>query len=206
MKKFIIGRKIESSQLFDAKGNVVPITTIVAGPCKILQIKTKASDGYESLQLGFQAQETRKVKKTMKGREFKVLKEFRQKGIPEELADGIKGLKEGDWFDVSIFNEGEKVNVSAIAKGKGYQGAVKRWGFHGKNATHGNRHDERTLGSVGPSYPQRVTKGRHMSGRMGGQRTTVKNLVVVKIDKDKNILAVRGAVPGRNGAIVEVRG
>jgi len=112
----------------------------------------------------------------------------------------------GDVFDVSVFEEGDSVKVSGISKGKGFQGGVKRHGFHGRNATHGVKHEERTLGSVGSAYPQRVIKGRKMPGRMGYDRVTVKNLKIVKIDKENNLIVVKGAVPGHRGTLLEIRG
>ncbi len=199
MKKFILGKKIGASQIFDEKGNFIPVTLIKAGPCKIVQVKTKEKDGYEAFQLGFE-ETKRKIKKTMKGKEFKYLKEFRPKGEIE------RELKGGEWINVAVFQPGEKIDVSGISKGKGFQGAVKRWRFHGKNATHGNRHDERTLGSTGMSFPQRVIKGKKMPGRMGGEKVTIKNLKIVKIDPENNILAVRGAVPGKRGTPLEIKG
>jgi len=114
--------------------------------------------------------------------------------------------KVGDQVDVSVFQEGERVKVSGTSKGKGFQGAVKRWGFSGRGASHGVKHEARTLGSVGTSFPERVIKGRKMPGRMGSERTTVKNLEIVKIDKENNLLAIKGAIPGRKGTLLEIRG
>lgn len=192
--KFILGLKLEMSQIFNKKGDVVPVTLIEAGPCKVLQIKTEKKDKYQSVQIGF-IKKTKKVKKTEKGKEYKYLKEFK---------DGEYKL--GDEINVSIFQEGEKVKVSGISKGKGFQGGVKRWGFSGRNATHGVKHEHRTLGSTGSSFPERVIKGRKMPGRMGYDRVTVKNLNIVKVDKENNLLVVRGAVPGRRGTLLEIRG
>jgi len=182
------------SQMFDDKGNVVPLTLIQAGPCYITQIKTEDKDKYNSIQVGF-LKKKKKIKKTEKGKEFKYLREFK---------DG-KDLKVGDEINVSIFKEGEKVNVSGISKGKGFQGGVRRWGFSGRDATHGVKHEHRTLGSVGSSYPERVRKGRKMPGRMGSERITVKNLKVVKVDEKNNLLSLIGAVPGKRGQLLEIR-
>lgn len=196
MTKFILGQKIEMSQIFNKEGEVIPVTLIEAGPCKVLQVKINETDGYESLQIGFKKiEKANKIKKTMKGKEFKYLKELR---------DG-KDLKLGDEFDVSIFKEGDKVKISGITKGKGFQGVVKRWGFKGKGGSHGVKHEGRTGGSVGSRYPQRVIKGRKMPGHMGSERVTVRNLEIVKIDKENNVIAVRGAVPGRKGTLLEIR-
>lgn len=195
MAKFLLGKKIEMSQAFDENGNVVPVTLIEAGPCFVTQIKNKERDKYEAVQIGF-IKKTKKIKKSEKGKEFKYLSEFK---------DG-KDLKPGDEISVSIFQEGEKVKIAGISKGKGFQGAVKRWGFSGRNATHGVKHEHRTLGSVGSSFPERVGKGKKMAGRMGRDRVTVKNLKIVKIDKENNLMALKGAIPGYRGTILEIRG
>jgi large subunit ribosomal protein L3 len=193
--KFILGLKLKMSQMFDEKGSVIPVTLIEAGPCKVLQIKKKGKDGYEAIQVGFKKIEKKgKIKKTMKGKPFLFLREFKN-----------GDYKIGDEINVSIFQEGDKVKVSGVSKGKGFQGGVKRWGFSGRDATHGVKHEHRTLGSVGSSFPERVIKGKKMPGRMGSERITVKNLEIVKIDKENNLLAVKGATPGRKGTLFEVR-
>lgn len=197
--KFILGKKLEMSQLFDEQGNVIPVTLIEAGPCKVLQLKTKDTDKYEAIQIGFD-KKTKNIKKTEKGKEYKYIREYR---IVEQ---DIKDIKQGDAIDVSVFDLMDKVKISGISKGKGFQGGVKRHGFHGRKATHGAKHEERTIGSVGSAWPQRVIKGRKMPGRMGADRTTVKNLKIVKIDKENNLIAVKGAVPGRRGTLLEIRG
>ncbi len=184
------------SQIFDEKGNVIPATLIEAGPCEVLQIKTKDKDGYESIQIGFEKiEKNKKIKKTMKGKEFRYLKEFPKTG----------DCKVGDKIDVSIFSEGDKVKISGISKGKGFQGVVKRHGFHGRNATHGVKHEQRKPGSIGSSWPEHVIKGRKMPGRMGAERVTVKNLKIVKIDKENNLIAVKGAAPGHRGTLLEIK-
>lgn len=200
--KFILGRKIEMTQIFDEKRNIIPLTLIEAGPCWITQIKTKNKDKYEGVQIGFEKiEKENKIKKTMKGKEFKKLKEQRT-----EKDDKAKELKVGDKIDVSVFEEGDEVKISGISKGKGFQGAVKRHGFAGKSASHGVKHEHRTLGSVGCAFPQRVIKGKKMPGKMGGERITVKNLKIIKIDKENNLFAVKGAVPGPRGSLLEIRG
>lgn len=181
------------SQVFDEKGSPVPVTLIEAGPCEIVQVKSKEKDNYESLQMGFERKE-KKIKKTEKKKPFKVLREFKE---GEEL-------KLGDKIDVSSFKKGDNVKVSGISKGKGFQGGVKRWGFSGRNQTHGVKHEHRTIGSVGCSYPQRVIKGKKMPGRAGYQRKTIKNLKVEGVDVEKNLISVRGAVPGRKGTLLEI--
>jgi large subunit ribosomal protein L3 len=197
--KFILGRKLGMSQIFDDKGNVIPVTLIEAGPCWITQIKTKEKDGYEAVQVGFKKiEKKKKIKKPMQKKPFLWLREFY---LP---ADG-KEHKTGEKIDVSVFQEGDLVKVSGVSKGKGFQGGVKRWGFSGRDATHGVKHEERTLGSVGSSFPERVIKGKKMPGRMGTERVTVRNLKIVKVDKENNLLAVKGAVPGPKGTLLEIR-
>ncbi|MFH1181057.1 MAG: 50S ribosomal protein L3 [bacterium] len=186
--KFILGKKLGMSQIFNEKGNFVPVTLIEAGPCQITQIKDKA------VQVGF-IKKTKRIKKTEKGKEFKYLREFRIQN-PE--------LKTGDMIDVSAFQEGDMAKISGISKGKGFQGVVKRWGFHGRPTTHGMKHEGRTPGSVGCSGPERVIKGKKLAGHYGACSVSVKNLLIVKIDKENNLIAVRGAVPGPKGALLEI--
>lgn len=220
--KFLLGQKLKMAQIFDKKRNVIPVTLIEAGPCQVLQIKTKEPnsvaksglqdkkprtsensvrgiDGYEAIQIGFQKLKEKKVKKPQKQKPFRYIREF--KGDID-----ISKYKVGNTIDVSIFEAGDEVSISGISKGKGFQGAVKRWGFAGRGASHGVKHEARTLGSVGSSFPERVIKGRKMPGRMGSERVTVKNLKIVKIDAKNNILVVTGAIPGRKGTLIEIRG
>jgi len=191
--KQILGLKIGMSQVFDEKGKLIPVTLVEAGPCQVLQIKTKEKDGYEAFQLGFIKK--KKSKKSEKGKDYKYLREFK---------DG-KDLKTGDKIDVSLFQEKDKVKVSGVSKGKGFQGGVKRWGFSGRNATHGVKHEHRTLGSVGFTGPQRVMPGKKMPGRMGSDQVTIKNMEVVKADKENNLLALKGAVPGPKGTLLVIK-
>ena len=185
------------SQIFDENGAVIPITLIEAGPCFITQIKGKEKDGYNALQIGFEKK--KKTKKTEKDKEFHYLREIRDYNNKDQ------DLKIGGKIDVSIFKEGDKVKVSGISKGKGFQGGVKRWGFAGKSATHGVKHEHRTLGSVGSTDAARVFKGKKMPGRMGFERITKKNLKIAKIDIENNLIAVKGAVPGRQGTLLEIK-
>ncbi len=205
--KFILGKKIEMSQIFDEKGNVIPVTLVKAGPCYITQIKTKEKDKYESVQIGFEKIEDKKVKKPQKDRPYRYLREFKTHPIIRSGArsnDRAK-YKVKDKIDVSVFQEGDIVKVSGISKGKGFAGGVKKWGFHGKSATHGTKHEERTIGSIGSAFPQRVIKGKKMPGRMGTERITVKNLKIVKVDIENNIIMIKGAIPGRRGTLLEIR-
>ncbi len=192
---FILGEKIAMTRIFK-DGKFIPVTLIKAGPCKILQIKNKEKDGYESVQVGFKEISKEKLlKKTAKNKNFKHIKEFPLK----------KEQKIGETIDVSQFKENDILKISGISKGKGFQGGVKRWGFKGADATHGTKHNERKIGSIGSAYPQRVIKGRKMPGRMGTDRVTVKNLKIVKIDSEKNIIAVKGAIPGKPGTLLEIK-
>jgi len=193
--KFILGKKLKMAQIFDEKGNVIPATLIEAGPCYVTQIKTKEKDGYEAIQIGFEKLKEKKVKKPLKKKPYRYLREFKNE---------IEKFKVGQEIDVSIFKEGDLVSVSGISKGKGFAGAVKRWGFAGRAKTRGTKHEERTLGSVGATTPSRVIKGKKMPGRMGFVRVTIRNLKVVKVDPEKNLLAVKGAVPGRKGTLLEI--
>jgi large subunit ribosomal protein L3 len=192
--KFILGKKLEMSQIFGKEGEAIPVTLVEAGPCEIVQVKTEEKDGYSAVQIGFE--KSKKKKKTMKGKEYVHIREFKNGN----------DLKKGDKIDISIFKEGDNVKISGVSKGKGFQGGVKRWGFSGRNATHGTKHEERTLGSIGSAFPQRVLKGKKMPGRTGFERITVKNLKIVKVNSDNNILAIKGAVPGRKGTLLEIRG
>jgi len=200
--KFILGLKFGMSQIFDEKGNRIPVTLIEAGPCEVTQVKTKEKDGYEAIQIGFFSKKKR-IKKTEKGKEFKYLREFR---IVKEDESSFPPFAVAQVIDASIFKAGDIIKVSGLSKGKGFAGAVKRWGFKGRlSVTHGTKHELRTLGSVGSSIPERVLKGKKMPGRMGYGRVTVRNLKVVKVDKENNLLAVKGAVPGARGTLLEIR-
>ena len=195
--KFILGKKIEMSQMFDANGKVVPVTLVQAGPCVVLQKMSKDKEGYNALQLGFMKLEKKsKIKKSMGSKEYRYVRENR--------TDDTANI--GDKVDLSIFTEGDKVTVAGISKGKGFQGGVKRHGFAGRNATHGAKHEARTIGSVGQRFPQHVIKGRKMPGRMGYDRVTVKNLKIAKIDVANNMIALKGAIPGHRGTLLEIRG
>jgi len=194
---FILGKKIEMTQIFNPEGDIIPVTLVKIEPCEITQIKTKEKDGYDAVQIGMVKIKEKKIKKSQLKKPFKFIREFR-KGVD------FSKYKVGEKIDISIFNEGDKVKVVGTSKGKGFQGAVKKWGFKGRPKTHGTKHEVRGIGSIGAATPTRVVKGRKMPGRMGGRRITVQNLRVVKVDKENNILALKGAIPGPRGKLVEI--
>ena len=195
---FILGKKIEMTQIFDDEGNAVPVTLIEAGPCIVLQNKTKATkDGYDAVVVGFE-KKIKRVKKTEKGKEYRYLKEF---SVQES---GIKNYELGQEIDVSVFKEGDSVKVSGISKGKGFQGGVKRYGFAGHPTTHGTKHEVRTIGSVGATDPGRVFPGKRMPGHMGSVRISTRNLKIVKVDTENNLIAIKGAIPGGRGTLLEI--
>ena len=196
--KFILGSKLCMSQIFDEKGRVISVTAIEAGPCFVTQIKTKEKDGYDAVQVGFlEINKKKRIKKPQIKKPFKFLREFK---------DDVKSFTVEQKIDVSSFKEGDKLKIVGISKGKGFAGAVKKWGFRGRGSSHGVKHEARTIGSIGTSFPERVIKGKKMPGRMGSERVTVKNLQIVKVDIENNLLAVRGAIPGRRGTLLEIRG
>ncbi|MBE6777412.1 MAG: 50S ribosomal protein L3 [Ruminococcaceae bacterium] len=201
MKKGLVGKKLGMTQLFDANGNVVPVTVIEAGPCVISQKKTIENDGYEAVQIGFGDLKASKVNKPMKGHfakgdvaPKKVLREFR--------FEDTSAMNVGDIVKADIFAEGDSVDVRGTSKGKGYAGVVKRWNFGRLKESHGTGPVHRHGGSLGVIDPARVFKGKKMAGHLGNERVTVQNLSVVKVDAEKNIIAVKGAVPGPKGGIV----
>ena len=202
----IIGRKVGMTQLFAADGTVQPATVIKAGPCVVVQAKTAATDGYESVQLGLVEERAAKVNRPTAGH-------FKKANVPPtrvrrevKLAKGAEAPKVGDQVLVNaVFNAGDQIDVIGVSRGHGFQGVVKRHHFAGGAATHGSMF-HRAPGSIGASsYPSRVVKGMRAAGRMGGDRVTVRNLRVVKVDGDHNLLIVRGAVPGKPGGYVVVR-
>ena len=208
MAKFILAKKIEMSQVFDDKGKVHPVTWLEAGPMFVTQQKTKEKDGYTAVQVGFGSKKEKNVKKPQKmcqmadGNYPAIFREFRV----QHPASDIQLPIVGDKIEATVFAEGDIVQVSGTTKGKGFQGTVKRHGFHGGPRTHGQKHSERAPGSIGAVWPQRVLKGKRMSGHMGVDRVTVKNLKVIKIVPEKNLIAISGAVPGHRGSVAEGRG
>ncbi|MEX0870120.1 MAG: 50S ribosomal protein L3 [Candidatus Spechtbacterales bacterium] len=200
---FIVGKKIGMTQVFDESGKVQPVTLIDVDNTRVTKVITKDKNGYNAVQVGIGK---KKLNKPMqgalkdfvdeKGRGFAFLREFR--------VEDVEGFKAGDIITLDDFSIGDKVVVSGITKGKGFQGVVKRWGFKGGPKSHGQKHTLRTPGSIGSAFPQRVLKGLKMAGRMGGDRKSVINLKVAYIDKEKNIIGVKGAVPGHAGGYVEI--
>ncbi|MCX6736871.1 MAG: 50S ribosomal protein L3 [Candidatus Parcubacteria bacterium] len=206
--KFILGKKIGMSQIFDTEGRVKPVSILEAKPNTVVQIKNQEKDGYTAVQIG--TGEIKKLKKPQKGHLKKALPEsdILIRHLKEFVVseNDLEKFKAGDKIDVSVFTEGEKVNVTGISKGKGFQGGVKRYGFHGHNKTHGTKHSERAPGSIGGTHPQHVIKGRRMAGRMGGDQITVKNLKILQIDLAENLILVSGALPGKKGDLLKIVG
>ena len=202
MKKAIVGKKLGMTQLFDQNGNVVPVTVIEAGPCAVVQKKTAENDGYEALQVGFGELKASKVTKPLKGHFAKG--DVAPKKVLRELRlEDTSTLNVGDIIKADVFAEGEAVDVTGTSKGKGSAGTIKRWNFGRLKESHGTGPVHRHGGSLGAcSSPSRVFKGKKMAGHLGHERVTIQNLNVVKVDAEKNIIAVKGAVPGPKGSIV----
>lgn len=204
MQKCIIGKKIGMTQLFDEKGNVVPVTVVEAGPCVVVQKKTTENDGYEAVQIGYGALSDKRATKAIKGHFAKadvalkkVLREFR--------LDDISTLNVGDIIKADAFTTEDRVDVCGISKGKGYAGVIKRWNQHSLKDTHGTGPVHRHAGSNGAcSDPSRVMKGKKLPGHLGAERVTVQNLDVVKIDAENNLIALKGAIPGPKGGVVYI--
>ena len=204
MKKGIIGKKLGMTQIFDEKGNVIPVTLIEAGPCAVAQKKTVENDGYNAVQLAFEDVSKKNVNKAQLGHFEKAgltpkrhLKEFR--------LDDCSALEVGSVVTVDTFAQGEKVDITGITKGHGYTGAIKRWNLAKLRMTHGVGPVHRQSGSMGVIDPARIFKNKKMAGQYGNEQVTVLNLNVVKIDKENNLIAVKGAIPGARGGIVFIR-
>ncbi len=201
MQKGIIGRKVGMTQIFDEKGNVVPVTVVEAGPCTVVQKKTAENDGYTAVQLGFGDAKAQKVNKPMKGHfdkadvaPKKVLREFR--------FDDCDAYNVGDIVKVDTFACGDAVDVVGVSKGKGYAGVIKRWNHSRLKESHGTGPVARHSGSQGVIDPARVFKGMKGAGHLGAERVTVQNLAVVKVDAENNLIAIKGAIPGPRGGLV----
>ena len=201
----IIGKKIGMTSLFNEEGKNIPCTVIQAGPCSVLQVRTEEVDGYSAIQLGFDDKSEKNVGKALAGHFKKAGSAPKAKIV--EFHTGFEDVKLGDEVNVDIFVEGEYVDVTGTSKGKGFQGVVKRHGFGGvMQQTHGQHNRLRAPGSIGAgSDPSRVFKGLRMAGRMGGEQVTVQNLQVLKVDKEQNLLIVKGAVPGAKNSYVIIR-
>jgi len=206
--KFILGTKDRMTQVFDEKGKCFPVTVLRIEPLTVTAIKAADKDGYDAVQVAAGTQKETRLSKAELGHQggaARYVKEFRARASQGESLDGIEL---GQKIDASTFDAGDTVTVAAISKGKGFQGVVKRHGFAGDMASHGRKHSARAPGSIGGGGRDggRVIKGMRMAGRMGGDRITVKNLTIVQVNNDENIILVKGAIPGRKGTLVEVRG
>ncbi|HQY19759.1 MAG TPA: 50S ribosomal protein L3 [Ignavibacteria bacterium] len=200
----LLGKKIGMTTIFEGNGNMVPCTVIEAGPCYVTQIKSTETDGYNAIQIGFEDKKEKNSTKPVIGK-FKKINTPVQRYIKEIRDHSTENLKAGDVIKVDIFKEGDTVKVSGVSIGKGFQGVVKRYGFAGGVRTHGQSDRERAPGSIGgSSYPSRVFKGQRMAGRMGNDRITVRNLKVVKVYSDSNLILIKGAVPGAISGLVEI--
>ena len=208
--KFILGEKLEMSQVFDESGRVTPVTIVRATPNMVLQVKTQERDGYAAIAVGFGERKARLIPKPQRGffagsGNFRYVREFRAPTAVSAASFPEKGVA----IDVTVFAQGDAVKVSSISKAKGFQGVVKRYGFHGAPATHGTKHAHRQPGSIGGAGGRaggRVAKGMRMAGRMGGRRISARNLKIVRVDPNEHLLEIKGAIPGRRGTLVEIRG
>ena len=205
MQKAIIGKKLGMTQIFDDKGNAVPVTVIEAGPCNVVMKKTVENDGYEAVQLGFGDIKVQRVSKPLAGH-FKKADTAPKKTLKEFRLDDMSAMNLGDTIKADIFASGEKVDVTGTSKGKGTAGSIKRWGFARLKESHGTGPVARHAGSLGAcSDPSRVYKGKKLAGHLGCEKVTIQNLDVIKVDAENNLIAVKGAVPGTKGGIVLIR-
>lgn len=205
MKKFILGKKIGMTQIFDEKGMAVPVTVIEAGPVVVVQKKTIENDGYTAVKVGFEKIEERKLNKPQKGIFLKAKLPF-LKHLKEFRVENADGFEVGQEIKVSdMFQAGDRVDVSGTSKGKGFQGTIKRYGQSGGPETHGSMYHRRVGSMSANTNPARVFKGKKLPGHMGMQRVTVLNLDVVKVDAERNLILVKGSVPGPKGAVLEIR-
>lgn len=206
--KFLLGKKLGMTQVFK-EDKVIPVTLIESGSNFVTQVKSKDIDGYDSIQLGFGIKKEKNIKKPQIGhlKKFENLK-FTDQNLRwlREFRVDTTELKLGDEIKPDIFTSGDKVNIIAVSKGKGFQGVVKRHGFSGGPKSHGQKDRLRAPGSIGTSFPEHVIKGKKMAGRMGGDRVTVKNLEIIEVDSENNLIALKGAVPGRRGTLVMIQG
>ena len=205
MKKGIIGKKIGMTQIFDEVGNVVPVTIIEAGPCVVAQKKTVEHDGYSSVQLGFEDAREKSLNKAEKGH-FAKAGVAMKKHLKEFRLDDAESMNVGDIVSADVFAAGDRVDVTGMTKGRGYSGVVKRWNAHILKMTHGTGPIHRSVGSMGAcSSPSRVFKNKHMAGQWGHEKVTVQNLTVARVDAARNLLLIKGAIPGPRGGVVVVK-
>ena len=204
MKKGIIGKNIGMTQIFDANGNVIPVTVIEAGPCTVVQKKTAENDGYSAVQLGFEDVQEKRLTKPAAG-QFKKAGVSAKRHLKEFRLEGAADMNVGDVVAADTFAAGDKVDITGITKGHGYTGAIKRWNLHMLGKTHGIGPVHRQSGSMGVIDPARIFKNKKMAGQWGNEKVTILNLDVVKVDAEKNIIAVKGAIPGAKNGIVFIR-
>jgi len=201
--KFILGKKMNMTQIW-VDDKVVAVTPVLAGPCPIVQVKNKVTDGYGALKLAFGQKKEKNICKPQLG-QFKNL-QIKPQYVREFRLDNPDDFKAGDLISVASFAENDVINVTGTSKGKGFQGVVKRHGFHGFRKTHGNKDQERMPGSIGPKGPAHVFKGTRMGGNMGNSRVTVSNLTIIKVDVDNNLIFIKGALPGAINSLVMIKG
>ena len=205
MKKAILGKKLGMTQIFDNNGLVVPVTVVEAGPCFVSQIKTKQNDGYSAVQLAFEDVREQLLNKPMLG-QLKKAEISAKKYLKEFKLDDAENYKLGDKITCEVFAEGDVVDVTGTSKGHGFSGTIAKWNFHRHRMSHGNGPVHRHVGSIGANtFPAKVFKGKKMAGRWGNEKVTVQNLKVVKVDADRNILLIKGAIPGAKGSLVSVK-
>ena len=205
MKKAILGKKLGMTQIFDNNGLVVPVTAIEAGPCFVSQVKTKQNDGYSAVQVAFDNVREKLVNKPVLG-QLKKAELSAMRYLKEFKLDDAENYKLGDKITVDIFAEGEIVDVTGTSKGHGTSGSIAKWNFHRQKMSHGGGPIHRHVGSIGANtFPAKVFKGKKMAGRWGNEKVTVQNLKVVKVDADRNILLIKGAIPGSKGSLVSVK-
>ena len=208
MKKAILGKKIGMTQIFLSDGRLVPVTVVEAGPCKVTQVKTVETDGYEAVQVGFGELSEQRAKKLLNKPE---LGHFTKAGVAparylrEFRFEDISSYKVGDEIKCDVFAEGDKIDAIGISKGHGYTGTIQRWNMHTGPMSHGSKY-HRGVGSLSAnSDPSRVFKNKKMAGQYGGERVTIQNLEIVKVDAERNLIMIKGAIPGANGSLVMVR-
>lgn len=205
MKKAILGKKLGMTQIFDNNGLVVPVTVVEAGPCFVSQVKTQQNDGYSAVQLAFDNIREQLLNKPVLG-QLKKAEIPAQRYLKEFKLDDAENYKLGDKITCEVFAEGDIVDVTGTSKGHGFSGTIAKWNFHRHRMTHGNGPVHRHVGSIGANtFPAKVFKGKKMAGRWGNERVTVQNLKVVKVDAERNLILVKGAIPGAKGSLVSVK-